>query len=191
MLQTWLRRILLTTGMIFSLIQAETIPDPCGLLTHQEAEEMMGIPMKEGRLKDSRAHFVGLVCSYFSVDQFERSGSIKITIDTTQSMEESRSIHHSAKDRYERQKYAYTEALKDQGKTDTFEIIGGLGDNAYWNRVSLIVLVNDIYLDIQVKASAGMKAENAEALYQKIEAINLALSKKIAALVVKKLGKKP
>ena len=191
MLQTWLRRTLLATGMIFSLIQAETIPDPCGLLTHQEAEEMMGIPMKEGRLKDGRDHFVGFVCSYFSVDQFDRSGSIKITIDTTQSMEESSSVHRSAKDRYERQKYAYSEALKDQGKADTFETIEGLGDDAYWNRVSLIVLVNDIYLDIQVKAGAGMKAENAEALYQKIEARNLALSKEIAALIIQKLGKKP
>lgn len=36
-----------------------------------------------------------------------------------------------------------------------------------------------------------MKAENAEALYQKIEARNLALSKEIAAMIIQKLGKKP
>lgn len=191
MLQKWLRRTILTAGILFSVVQAETIPDPCGLLTHQEAEEIMAIPMKEGRLKDNRTLFVGLVCSYFSVDQFDRSGSVKITIDTTQSMKETHSIYRSAKDRYERQKYAYTEALKDQNKLDTFQKIEGFGDDAYWDRVSLIVLVKDIYLHVRVKAGAGMKAENSEALYQKIETRNLALSKEIAVLVVEKLAKKP
>lgn len=190
MLQKWLLRTILTTGILLSVVQAETIPDPCELLTHQKTEEIMGIPMKKGRLKDSRALFVGLVCSYLSVDQFDRSGNVKITIDTTQSMKETHSIYLSAKDRYERQKYAYTEALKDQNKLDTFKKIEGFGDDAYWDRVSLIVLVKDIYLHVRVKAGAGMKAESSEALYQKIEAKNLALSKEIAALVVENLGKK-
>ena len=160
MVQKWLQKTVLALVMVISGVQAENIPNPCELLTHQETEQLMGIPMKEGRLKDSKSLFVGMVCSYFSVSLFDKSGSIVLTIDTTKSMKETDSIYTSAKDHYNRQKNAYIKAQKDQNKLDSSPNIEGFGDDAYWNHVSLIILDKDTYLDIHVNAGAGITGKS-------------------------------
>lgn len=191
MIKNWLRKTVLSSVLVISAIQAESIPNPCELLTHQEVEQLMGIPMKEGRLKDSKNQFVGLVCSYFSVNPFDKAGSIELTIDTTQSMQETNSIYTSAKDHYDRQKNAYIDAQKDQQKLDTSLTIEMLGDDAYWNHVSLIILDKDTYLDIHVKASAGISGKNKEEVQKKVEEKNLSVSKEAAVLILQKLNTKP
>ncbi len=191
MVQKWLRKTVLASLTIISIVQAENIPNPCELLTHQEVEQLMNIPMKEGRLKDSKNQFIGLVCSYFSVNLFDKSGSITLTIDTTQSMKETDSIYASAKDHYDRQKHAYIEAQKEQNKLNAFPTIEGLGDDAYWNHVSLIILDKDTYLDIHINAGAGMSGKNKDEVQKKVEERNLTIAKKVAALILQKLHTKP
>lgn len=176
--------------IILSPLQAENIKDPCQLLTQQEIEKIMNIPMKAGQLKDHRSYFLGLGCWYRSVQQFEKSGSVNITIDTTQNMKETDSIYTSAKDHYDRQKYAYIKALKGRNEENRFHKIEGLGDDAYWNHVSLIILNKDSYINIRVHASAGMSANSSEELQKKIDVRTLSVSKEIAQLVLKRLETK-
>ncbi len=173
--------------MTLSTLQAESIPDPCKLLTLQEVEKVMSIPMKPGKLKDGRSYFKGLSCWYTSVARFEKTGSIDITIDTTQNMKETDSIYASAKEAYDREKYAHIEALKYHHKENTFHPIKGLGDDAFWYDPSLTILNKDSIITIRVHAGAGLSANGSEELRKKVEAADLSVAEKIAQLVLKRL----
>ncbi len=173
--------------MTLSILQADNIPDPCNMLTHQEIEKIMNIPMKEGKSKDYRNIFGGLGCNYGSINMFEKSGSVSITIDTTKSMEETGYIWESAKERFDKEKYAYKNALKRRNKASTFHKIKGIGEDAYWNHSSLKILNKDTYIYIRVNAGAGMSASNSEELHKKVDAKNLSVSKKIAQRILEKL----
>ena len=179
-------RIIAIFLMTFSIVSADSIPDPCKLLTQQEAEKIMGIPMKTGRLKDGRSYFMGLTCDYFSKDQFGKFGSVNITVDSTQSMKETDSIYDSAKDHYNREKNAHIQAWKDR-HLGNIHNIEGLGDDAYWLDPSLRILYQDFYIVIRAHAGAGMSAANSEALQKKVEERNLSVSKQIAELILAKL----
>jgi len=174
----------------FSAAQAEDIPDPCKLLTQVEAEKIMGIPMKPGRAKDGRSYFMGISCKYFSKDQFGKSGSVAITIDSTQSMKKTDSIYTSAKDHYDRKKNALIQSLKDHSQAALFHKIENIGDDAYWHYPSLTILNKDLYIVIRTHAGGGMSAPSSTELQKKVEARSLSVSKQISQLILDKLKTK-
>lgn len=167
---------------------AESIPDPCKLFTVEDVEKVMHIPMKPGRLRDSRSSFNGMTCTYFSKKKFEQSGSVSINIETTENMKETDHIFTSAKAKYERQKYAIMEALKRQSKADTFRLLKGLGDEAYWTGDSLRVLSKDTFLEIRVTGGFNLKSNNWNALEKQLEEKKLTISKEIVQRTLEKLG---
>ena len=176
--------------MIVSAVQAESIPNPCKILTLQEVENIMHIPMKPGKLKDHRSTFQGMSCWYLSVDRFEKTGSIDIGIDTTQSMKETDSIYESAKDEYDRKKYAHIEALKYHHKENAFHPIKDMGDDAFWYDPSLTILDKDAIIIIRVHAGAGLSAHGSEELRKKVEAADLSVATNIAKLLLKRIESK-
>lgn len=146
--------------------------------------------MKPGRLKDNRTTFNGLNCSYASIDQFEKSGNVSITINTTADMKKSDSIFGSAKEMYDKKRYAYREALKRRNEADTFQEIKGLGSDAYWNGTSLNILNSDTTVTIRVSGGFGLSAHNSQELDKKVEAKKLGISKEIAQSVLEGLEQK-
>jgi len=190
MIQKSFCSFLILMWTIASSVQADSIPDPCKLLTHQEVESIMQIPMKPGKLKDHRSTFQGMSCWYISVDRFEKTGSIDIKIDTTQSMKENDSIYESAKDEYDRQKYAHIEALKYHHKENTFHPIEGMGDDAFWYDPSLTILNKDAIIIIRVHAGAGLSAHSADELRKKVEAADLSVATKVAKLLLERMKSK-
>ena len=181
--------VILFTVLAASLLASESKStlDPCRLLTKQEAEKVLRVPLKAGRLNKSGAVFGTLSCSYLSVDRFEKSASVTLTVGTTSFMKENDAIFESAKEKYDKEKYAYKEALKRQKKTDTFESIKGLGDDAYRGNVSLNILQGDACVDIRVSAASGMHAGSSQEMEKRTKEKNLALSKEIAKIVLPKL----
>lgn len=180
-------RLTVALLLTFSILSANNIPNPCKLVTQAEANKIMNIPMQSGRLKDGRSYFMGLTCTYFSKDRFEKPGSVEITVDSTQSMKETDSIYESAKDHYDKEKNAHIQALKDHNKADSFHKIDGIGDDAYWYNPSLTILYKDFYIVIRTHAGGGMSASSSEDLQKKVEARNLSVSKQIAQLMLSKL----
>jgi hypothetical protein len=161
--------------------------DPCQLLTKQEAEKILKVQMKPGRLNKSGAVFGTLSCNYLSVDRFEKSASVTLSVGTTTFMKANDAVFESAKEKYEKEKNAYLEALKRQNKTDTFLPVEGLGDDAYWGSVSLYILQGDAYINIKVSATAGMSAKSSQELKKMVKERNLAVSKAFAKIVLPKL----
>lgn len=186
------------TSILFSMIlltmlsagDKVLIPDPCKLLTQQEIEKIVQVPMKPGRLRDGRSYFSGMSCEYFSLKQFEKPGSVKITIDTTASMKATDSIYESAKELYSKQKYAYKEALKDHHKEDTFLRVEGLGDDAYWVENSLRILDGNRYIAVSASGGPKLSAHSSQELDKKVQSRNIALSKEVAKLVLERVGQK-
>jgi len=162
--------------------------NPCELLSKQEVEQTMKIKMKEGRLRDNRSVFGDLSCKYLSVEMFEHSGSVTIDLAMTSDMKAHDAIYASAKEKYEKEKYAHLEALKSKHKEGTFHPLPGLGDDAYWGTVSLTVLKGEYYIKIRVLAGAGIQASGKEELEKKISAKNLEISKKFAKILLKKIA---
>lgn len=148
---------------------AQKVPDPCSLLSAQEVEEVMQVPMKPGRLRDGRGSFSGLSCTYFSQNQFEQSGSVKIIIDTTADMQENGHIYPSAKAMYEKQKQAYVQALKRQNRSSEFQPVKGVGEDAFWDGSFLKAVSGDTYLAVSV--SGGGKTDGASEKYSRSSTI--------------------
>jgi len=169
---------------------SEDIPDPCTLLTVQEVENVMHIPMKEGRFRDGRNTFNGLQCTYFSKNRFEKSGSVNITIETTADMKATDHIFESVKEMYEKQKYAYGQALKDKKKGKSIHFVKGLGDEAYWNGISLNILNKDTYLDIRISSGFGLSSNDSRILEKRVEEKTLSASLAIAKQILNRLEKK-
>ncbi len=169
---------------------SESMPDPCKILTIAEVESVMQIPMKEGRLRDSRSTFYGLTCSYASQNMFEQSGSVSINIETTANMKETDHIFTSCKEKYERQKYAVIETLKRQNKEDTFHPVKGLGDEAYWIGHSLRILSKEMLLVIRITGGFGLKGKDKPTLEKQLEEKHVELAKEIAKRTLEKLEKK-
>ena len=176
----------LLTAMLFAG-KTEVSLDPCKLLTQQEAESVLKTKMKPGRLNKSGAVFGTLSCDYLSVDRFEKSASVTLTVGTTAFMKANDAVFESAREKYEKEKNAYLEALKRQNKTDTFLPVEGLGDDAYWGSVSLNILQGDTYINIRVSATAGMSAKNSQEMEKMVKGRNLAVSKAFAKIVLPKL----
>jgi hypothetical protein len=154
-------------------------------------EKVLKIPMQPGRLGRSGAVFGTLSCTYLSKERFEKSGSVVLTVGTTSFMKENDAIFESAKEKYDKEKYAYMEALKRQGKSDTYKPIEGLGDDAYWGSVALKILQGDADINIRVSATSGMSARSSQELDKMTKERNLAVSKEIAKIVLPKLKKTP
>jgi len=167
--------------------EAGTALDPCQVLTKQEVEKVLKRPMKPGKLRKSNSVFGTLSCTYFSVDRFENSASVVLNIGTTSFMKENDAVFESAKEKYEKEKNAYLEALKRQNKVDTFEAVKGLGDEAYWGTVALHILKGDTFLNIKVSASAGMSAKSSQEMEKMVKEKNLTLSREIAGIILQKL----
>jgi hypothetical protein len=171
-------------SLLTSSLSAETIPNPCKLLSLEEITKIMQIPMKEGRLKDSRKSYNGLSCNYYSVDQFGKSGNAKITIETTEDMKAYDHIFDSAKKMYEKEKYASEQALKRQEKSNSFIELKELGDDAFWNGTILKVLYKDTYLSVYITGGFGLTATNSEELKRKSMEKKLGISKQIMRVIL-------
>jgi len=167
--------------------EKELIPNPCKLLEKAELEKIVQIPLKPGRLRDNRNTFDGLNCFYYSAEPFEKHGSVTISIDTTASMKATDSIWESAKNRYDKEKYAYQQALKRQNKADSYHKIEGLGEDAYWDNVSLTILDGGNYINIRASGGPQMSAHSSEELNKMVNERKLQLSLKIAERVLQKL----
>ena len=167
--------------------EAGTALDPCQVLTKQEVEKVLKRPMKPGKLRKSNSVFGTLSCTYFSVDRFENSASVVLNIGTTSFMKENDAVFESAKEKYEKEKNAYLEALKRQNKVDTFEAVKGLGDEAYWGTVALHILKGDTFLNIKVSATSGMSAQSSQEMEKMVKERNLAVSKEFAQIILEKL----
>ena len=170
-----------------SSLLAQSIPNPCKLLSLEELTKIMQIPMKEGQLKDSRKSYNGLVCNYYSIDQFGTSGNAKITIETTEDMKVHDHIFDSAKKKYEKEKYANEQALKRQQKSDRFLEFTGLGDDAFWNGSILRVLYKDTYLAIHITGGFGLTASNSEEMKKKSLEKKLAISKEMMKVIIPRI----
>ena len=185
-----IRKITILFFVLTALLLAaekSTELDPCKLLTKQEVEKVLGTEMREGRLSKSGAVFGTLSCSYLSVDRFEKSASATLTIGTTAFMKANDAVFESAKEKYEKEKNAYKEALKRKNRADTFEAVEGVGDDAYWGTVALHILQGDAVLAIKVSASSGMSAKSSQELKKMVKERNFTLSKEIAKIVLPKL----
>ena len=174
------------TTLLF-VAEAESVLDPCQMLTKQEVEKVLKRPMKPGRLGKSNSIFGTLSCTYFSVDRFENSASVVLNIGTTSFMKENDAVFESAKEKYEKEKNAYLGALKCRDETDTFEVVKGLGDEAYWGTIALHILKGDTFLNIKVSASTGMSAKSSQEMEKMVKERNLSVSKEIAQIILQKL----
>ena len=185
-----IRKISFVLTMLMTLLLAGetgTALDPCQMLTKQEVEKVLKRPMKPGKLGKSNAVFGTLSCSYLSVDRFENSASSVLNIGTTSFMKENDAVFESAKEKYEKEKNAYLGALKRQNKADTFEVVKGLGDEAYWGTVSLHILKGDTFINIKISATAGMSAKSSQEMEKMVKERNLTLSREFAQIVLQKL----
>ena len=171
-------------SVVTSSLLAESIPNPCKLLSLQEVTKIMQIPMKEGRLKDSRKSYNGLSCTYYSIDQFGTTGNAKITIETTEDMKAYDHIFDSTKKMYKKEKYASEQALKRQQKSDSFIEFKDLGDDAFWNGTTLKVLYKDTYLSVYITGGFGLTAANSEELKKKSMEKKLGISKQIMRVIL-------
>ena len=182
-----MKKVLKTTAIalvIFSLLNAEEIPDPCTLLTQQEAETLLQVPVQPGRLRDEGRIIMGLTCTYYSQDMIGKPGTISIMIDTTKSMKKNGSIYESAKDEYYRILRAHTEAMKE--KHLPVHKISGLGDDAFWLSPKLTVIYKDTYFTIT--AHPHVTTMGTEPWREKAEAVQLSVSKSVAKLVLQRLS---
>lgn len=166
---------------------AESIPDPCKLLSIEEVENVMHIQMNPGRLRDSRSSFNGMTCTYLSKKKFEQSGSVSINIETTENMKKTDHIFPSCKEKYERQKYAVIEALKRQNRSDTFHPIEGLGGEAYWINNSLRILSKGTLLEIRVTGGFDLKSNDRSTLEKQLQEKHMAVAKEVAKRALEKL----
>ena len=162
-----------------SLLAADTIPNPCKLLTQQEAETLIKVPVQPGRLRDEGRIVMGLTCTYYSQDMIGNPGTISIVIDTTESMKKNGSVYESAKDEYDRILRAHTEAMKE--KHLPVHKVSGLGDDALWLSPKLTVLYKDIYFTITVHPHIKSM--------QKAEAAQLPIAQKAAKIILGRLAK--
>jgi len=186
-----MRKPYLYLGVILMMTfasSAESIPDPCKLLSVETIEEVMQLPMKEGRLRDSRSSYYGLTCSYFSHDRFEKSGNVSINIETTANMKKTDHIFPSCKEKYERQKYAVMEALKRQNKEDDLRSVEGLGDEAYWIGNALRILSKGTLLEIRVAGGFGLKAKDKDTVDKQLDEKHMSIAKEVAKRALEKLG---
>ena len=186
------RKIVVLFVMLATLLLAvenKSTLDPCQILTKQEAEKVLGTKMQEGRVSKSGAVFGTISCSYYSVDRFDKSASVILTIGTSDFMKANDAVFESAKEKYEKKKNAYLEALKRQKKTDTFLPIHGLGEDAYWGTVALNILKGDTYINIRVSATSGMRAKSSQEMEKMVKERNLAISKEFAKIILPKLEK--
>jgi len=177
-------------SVVTSSLLAESIPNPCKLLSLQEVTKIMQIPMKEGRLKDSRKSYNGLSCTYYSIDQFGTTGNAKISIETTADMKASEHIYNSAQELYKRQKLATQQAYKRQKKSDAFLELRGLGEDAFWDGYTLKVLDKDTYLAIHITGGFGLSASNAKELEKKSKAKKLGISKEMMSVILERANKR-
>jgi len=179
--------LLIVLAALLSASEGREALQPCQLLTKQEVESVLKTKMKPGRLNESGAVFGTLSCSYLSADPLKKPASVTLTIGTTAFMKANDAVFESAKEKYEKEKNAYLEALKRRNKTDTFLPVEGLGDDAYYGSVSLYILQGDTYIDIKVSATAGMSAKNSQELEKMVKERNLAVSKEFAKILLPKL----
>ena len=184
------RKISFVLAVLSTLLlagEAGSTLDPCQLLTKQEVEKVLERPMKPGKLSKGNALFGTVSCTYFSVDQFDKSASAVLNIGTTSFMKENDAVFESAKEKYEKEKNAYLGALKRRNEANTFEAVKGLGDEAYWGTVALHILKGDTFLKIKVSASAGMSAKSSQEMEKMVKERNLAVSREVAQIVLQKL----
>ena len=159
------------------------------LLTRKEAEKIVQVPLKPGRLSDDRSYFQGMSCQYLPVQMFEKGGSATLSIDTTANMKATDSIFGSAKEQYGKELYAHKQALARQHKEKSFTRVEGLGDDAFFTDPSLTILDGDTHIVIRASGGPKITAKDSETFDKKMKARNLELSKKIAKEVLKKLGR--
>jgi hypothetical protein len=76
--------VLITLAFSFTLLQAQTVPagtkkiDPCTLLTKAEIQEVLGLPVKDGKLNTTANAAVGQPCEYVVGDY----GAFSILVKT-------------------------------------------------------------------------------------------------------------
>ena len=179
--------IVLMLPMVLLAEEKELIPNPCKLLEKAELEKIVQIPLKPGRLRDNRSTFDGMSCFYFSAKPQEKHGSVTISIDTTASMKATDSIWESAKNRYDKEKYAYQQALKRENKSDSYHPVKGLGEDAYWDHTSLNILDGNTYINIRASGGPQIIAHGSRELDKMVNERELQLSQSIAKRVLQKL----
>jgi hypothetical protein len=132
------------TGTVKGLV------DPQTLLTKAEAETLLGQPVKEPELKDTK-NPMGQKLVFFSAVSDKALTFIQISLVQNEGMSK------TLRDQKYDVKQLYTDTKK--GLNDTKDV-AGIGDEAFWGTNGLHILKGSFYINISVGNTS--KAENLE-----------------------------
>ena len=152
---------ILFLAVIWGTAYASGPLDPCGLLSKEEVETLIGEPVKNPEPKDSSNPLGQKLCLYSAVSS---SRLVQISIIRTADMAPGVRGHAQSAPKV----YNTTKEM-----LDPVEHVPGIGDDACWGTLGLHILKGDMYILISVGNTS--KRENLE------------LARRIAGLVLPRL----
>lgn len=152
---------------------------PCQLLTHADAEQILGEPVAEPRLTEVVGMAAGQKCFIHTAAPLAQRGGVGaislISYDKA-TMESKDGLFTSPQKFFER-----ILSVQKSSKPENISEISGLGDKAFWsaNGDTLHCLKGDHYLTLEVRDLIKMSAPNRQELDQKLSQHRRALTEKV------------